>query len=80
MPSMIDPRQLFEWCRIPVEELENHPDAKIKIKILDTPDEVHRWAARDMADEIKANNAAGRPTRWICHAVPPNSIPISLSS
>jgi glucosamine-6-phosphate deaminase len=63
--SIIDPPQLFEWCRIPADALENHPDAKVRLKILDTPDDVHRWAARDMADEVKANSAAGKPTRWI---------------
>jgi glucosamine-6-phosphate deaminase len=65
MTSTIDPKHLFEWCRIPAEALENHPDAKVKIKIVDTPDDVHRWAAHDMVDEVKANNAVGRPTRWI---------------
>lgn len=65
MTSIIDPKELFAWCRIPAEELENHPDAKVKIKIVDTPDDVHRWAVRDMLSEVKANNSAGRPTRWI---------------
>jgi glucosamine-6-phosphate deaminase len=65
MTSTIDPQQLLAWCRIPAEDLETHPDAKVKIKIVDTPDDVHRWAARDMIEEVRANNAAGRPTRWI---------------
>jgi len=63
--SMIDPQQLIEWCRIPVEDLENHPDAKVNIRVLETPDHVHRWVAHDMIEEVKANNAAGRPTGWI---------------
>jgi glucosamine-6-phosphate deaminase len=63
--SILDRQQLIEWCRIPVDELENHPDAKVKIKILDTPDDVHRWGAHDMIQEVKANNATNRPTRWI---------------
>jgi multiple sugar transport system permease protein len=73
--SMIDPHQLFEWCRIPVDALENHPEAKVRIKILDSPDDVHRWTARDMADEVKANNAAGRPTRWILPCGPTRQYP-----
>jgi glucosamine-6-phosphate deaminase len=75
MTSTIDPRQLFEWCRIPAEELENHPEARVRIRILDTPDDVHRWTARDMADEVKANNAAGRPTRWILPCGPTKQYP-----
>jgi glucosamine-6-phosphate deaminase len=73
--SMIDPRQLFEWCHIPVEALQNHPEAKVRIKILDSPDDVHRWTARDMADEVKANNAASRPTRWILPCGPTRQYP-----
>jgi glucosamine-6-phosphate deaminase len=65
MTSTIDSQALFEWCRIPAEALENHPQAKIKIKILDRPDDVHQAVAREMAAEVLQNNAAGRPTRWI---------------
>jgi glucosamine-6-phosphate deaminase len=63
--SSINPQDLYAWCRIPVDNLEHHPKAKVRIKILDTPEEVHRWTARDMADEVKANNENGHPTRWI---------------
>ena len=73
--SMIDPRQLFAWCRIPVDELEDHPDAKVKIKIVETPDDVHRWVARDMAEEVKVNNAARHPTRWILPCGPTKQYP-----
>ncbi|HVO41149.1 MAG TPA: hypothetical protein VMT34_00935 [Aggregatilineales bacterium] len=73
--SNIDPLQLFAWCRIPVDELENHPDTKVRIKILEAPDDVHRWVARDMADEVKANNAAGRPTGWILPCGPTRQYP-----
>ena len=65
MPSFIDPDALFEWCRIPADQLERHPDAKIRIEILENSEAVHRWAANDMAEEVKRNNAAGEPTRWI---------------
>jgi len=65
MVSLIDPKDLFDWCRIPAEELEGHPQAKVPIRILPTPDDVHRECARTMADEVLANNVAGRPTRWI---------------
>jgi glucosamine-6-phosphate deaminase len=70
MPSALDPEALFAWCRIPTDELEGHPDAKVPIKVFPTPDDVHRWVARAMADELIANNAAGIPTRWIIPAGP----------
>jgi glucosamine-6-phosphate deaminase len=65
MTTQISTADLIEWCRIPLEELEAHAQAKVPIKVLATPEDVHRWAARDMAGEVKANNAEGRPTRWI---------------
>jgi hypothetical protein len=34
MTSFIDPQALFEWCRLPVEELENHPQREEDIKVL----------------------------------------------
>lgn len=57
--------QLFEWCKIPAEELTGHPKAKVPIRILPTPADVHREIAETMLAEVKANNAAGKPTRWI---------------
>jgi glucosamine-6-phosphate deaminase len=65
MPSALDPETLFVWCRIPTSELENHPQAKVKIKIMPAPDDVHRFIADDMLEELKRNNAEGQPTRWI---------------
>jgi glucosamine-6-phosphate deaminase len=65
MTSQLDPNALAAWCRIPAEALETHPDRKIPLVIVDQPADVHQWAGRAMADEVKANNAAGNPTRWI---------------
>lgn len=75
MISTIDPKQLLQWCRVPMEELENHPDAKVKIKILAAPENVHRHIARMMVDEVKANNARGLPTRWILPCGPTKQYP-----
>ncbi len=65
MTSRIDTEKLFSYLRIPVDELENHPDAKVRIKIFEEKDEVHQWAAQDMLDEVKSNNEKGRLTSWI---------------
>ena len=65
MTSRIDVEKLFSYCRIPADELENHPDAKVRIKIFDEKDDVHRWAAQDMLDEVKSNNKKGKETSWI---------------
>lgn len=65
MTSNIDTQRLYEFCKIPVDQLEKHPDAKVRIKIFETKEEVHRWVAQGMLDEVKNNNLAGNPTRWI---------------
>jgi glucosamine-6-phosphate deaminase len=65
MTSRIDPQQMLEWCRIPADDLEKHPGRKVEIRVLPTADDVHRSVADDMLREIRANNAAGSPTRWI---------------
>jgi glucosamine-6-phosphate deaminase len=65
MTSQLDPKSLFEWCRIPIEELEQHPERKVNLRILEKAADVHQWVARSMADEVKVNNAAKKPTRWI---------------
>jgi glucosamine-6-phosphate deaminase len=75
MTSSIDPQQLFDYCRIPASELENHPRAKVPIKIFPTADEVHRYVARIMADEVIKNNAIGKPTRWILPCGPTKQYP-----
>lgn len=65
MTSSIDKQKLFEYCQIPVDELENHPQAKVELKIYEEKEGVHRWAAQDMIDEVKLNNEQGRFTSWI---------------
>jgi len=74
-PSYLDSSELFEWCRIPADELENHPKRKVPIKILKTPDDVHRWVAEDMALEVRRNNVEGKPTRWILPCGPTGQYP-----
>lgn len=79
MSSSINSENLFKWCRIPADQLENHPLAKVKIKILETPDDVHRWVAKEMADEVKANNEKNRPTRWILPCGPTKQYPYFIN-
>jgi glucosamine-6-phosphate deaminase len=75
MTSFIDPEALFSWCRIPAEELENHPQARVPVKIFSTPDDVYRWTAREMVEEIKEKNRAGQPVRWILPCGPRGQYP-----
>ncbi len=76
MTSRIDTKTFYEWCRIPVDQLENHPSAKIKVKVMEKPEDVLQWAARDLADEVKHNNEQGKITRWILPCGPTGQYPI----
>lgn len=75
MDCRIDPEELYQWCRIPTEQLEGHPEARVPIKITQTKDEVHQWVAQEMLDEVKRNNGAERPTRWILPCGPTGQYP-----
>jgi glucosamine-6-phosphate deaminase len=70
MTSRIDQKKLLEYCRIPVDELENHPESRIKIKIFENSPQTMEYAGNLMADEVIANNRAGKPTRWVLPAGP----------
>lgn len=65
MTSFINESDFFSWCQIPADQLEDHPNAKVPIRILPTQDEVYKVIARLMADEIIVNNENRLPTRWI---------------
>ena len=70
--------ELFEWCKIPSEELAEHPRAKVKIKIVHTPKDVYRVFADTLVEEVKRNNEAGRPTRWILPCGPRGEYPLFI--
>lgn len=70
MTSRIDTNKLYEWCQVPIEKLENHPNTKLKIRIFDKANEVSVCAGNLLADEIIENNTNGKITRWILPAGP----------
>lgn len=73
-----DSEELFRWCKVPPEELPHHPQAKVKLKIVPTAQAVYQEFADNLVDEVKANNTAGRPTRWILPCGPRGQYPIFI--
>jgi glucosamine-6-phosphate deaminase len=63
--SIITPNELYEWCRIPHSELENHPRLKIPFRLCQDSAEMGRTMARELVDEIQAHNRRGEVTRAI---------------
>ncbi|UCC67775.1 MAG: hypothetical protein JSV79_11755 [Armatimonadota bacterium] len=61
----IRPDELYQWCKIPYQELANHPDSKIPFRLCRDSEEMGRLMARELVDEIKAHNERGEPTRAI---------------
>ena len=61
----IRPDELYQWCKIPYQELEGHPDRKIPFRLCRDSEEMGRLMARELVDEIKAHNERGEPTRAI---------------
>jgi glucosamine-6-phosphate deaminase len=62
--SPIDREDLYEWCRIPVDELEGRT-TRVPFRIVRDSDEMGRLMARELVDLVAANEAEGRPTRAI---------------
>lgn len=57
--------ELFQWCKIPFDHLEDHPDLKIRFRLLKDSGEMGHAMASELAGEIMANNEAGRCTHAI---------------
>src|SRR5512133_871158 len=65
MSSIITPKILYQWCKIPFTELERNPAAKVRFRLVKDSQEMGRLMARELADEIIANNEKGKHTRAI---------------
>ncbi len=63
--SIITPKELYEWCKIPYSELENHPQRKIPFRLCRDSDEMGWIMARELIDEIGTHNQKGEDTRAI---------------
>ncbi len=63
--SAITNKKLYEWCRVPVKELENNQNLKIPFRLCHDNTEMGYIMARELVDLIKQNNDRGKATRAI---------------
>jgi glucosamine-6-phosphate deaminase len=63
--SEITPKQLYEWCKVPFNELENHPDRKVPFRLCKDSAEMGQIMAQELVDEIKQSNDQGKTFRAI---------------
>jgi glucosamine-6-phosphate deaminase len=65
MSDSITAAALYPWCKIPYNQLENSPARKVPFRLVKDSQEMGLLMARELADEIRANNAKGKTTRAI---------------
>ena len=65
MSNTITAAELYPWCKIPYDQLENNPLCKVPFRLVKDSQEMGMLMARELADEIKGNNAIDKTTRAI---------------
>jgi glucosamine-6-phosphate deaminase len=65
MTDHIDPKQLYEWCRIPAEDLASHPKRRLSFRLVRDSWEMGELMARELVDVVEAKNKRGLETRAI---------------
>ena len=65
MSDRVDPRRLYEWCRIPADELPGHPALRVPFRLVEDAPEMGRLMAEELASLVASRNALGLPTRAI---------------
>ena len=63
--SSLDRNNLYEWCRIPAQELETHPARKVPFRLCADSAAMGVIMARELADLIASRNGQGLGTRAI---------------
>ena len=63
--TYVDPKELYEWCKVPAEKLVGHPDLKVPFRLVEDSAEMGRVMAGALVETVAANNAAGKPTRAV---------------
>ncbi len=61
----ITPRDLYKWCKIPHDQLENHPRLGVPFRLCSDSAAMGELMARELVEEIKRHNDRGEPTRSI---------------
>lgn len=63
--TIISPRDLYGWCRIPYRDLEHHPRLRVPFRLCRDSADMGQIMARELVDEIQQHNARGEMTRAI---------------
>jgi glucosamine-6-phosphate deaminase len=61
----VDRKRLYDWCRIPAEQLMQHPDRRVPLRLVTDSALMGDLMAQDLCGIIEENNRIGRATRAI---------------
>ena len=63
--DFVDRKKLCDWCRIPAEQLPQHPDRRVPLRLVRDSAAMGELMAQDLCDVIEENNSLGRQTSAI---------------
>jgi glucosamine-6-phosphate deaminase len=63
--SQILKTDLYRWCKIPAQQLTNHPQLKVRFRLVTDSAAMGSLMAQELVEVIEANNARQVPTRAI---------------
>ncbi len=63
--GQISKADLYRWCKVPANQLLNHPDLRAKFRVVRDSAEMGQLMAEDLVGVIDGNNKRGLPTRAI---------------
>ena len=58
-------KELYTWCKVPYEQLTNHPELRTPFRLCRDSSEMGVLMARELIDEIQEHNQRGDPIRAI---------------
>lgn len=58
-------KKIYDWCAIPADKLENHPNLKIPFRMVEDSESMGRLMAEELVSEIEAANREKREFRTI---------------
>jgi glucosamine-6-phosphate deaminase len=65
MSCVVRPRDVYEWCRVPAQELPGHPRLRVPFRLVPDSREMGELMADELVTLVEANNVRGLPTRAI---------------
>lgn len=63
--SLIGRRELYEWCRIPAEELDAHPRRRLPFRMVTDSGSMGTLMARELVEDIEGANRRGEEFRAV---------------